>query len=173
MIPPRVVSGVPVVDVSAVLARHPQVCLIDGLAYDNPRGSRHAKRYQDVEELLEAGISVLTSVNLAYIADQQEFVYHVLGTTKSETVPQDFIDRADEVVVVDAPPGAEAVIEAQRLSQLRQRATSDGRCGRSSARGLSPAARHAVDMGDSGTHLGVHDAASQRRQNVSERTPEC
>jgi two-component system sensor histidine kinase KdpD len=121
-IPTREVGGVPVVDVAAVLARHPQVCLIDGLAYDNPPGSRHAKRYQDVEELLEAGISVLTSINLAYIAEQQPFVTHVLGKTKHETVPQDFIDRADEVVVVDAPPEAETGIETQQLSQLRQRA---------------------------------------------------
>jgi two-component system sensor histidine kinase KdpD len=116
------VGGVPVVNVQAVLARHPGVCLIDGLAYDNPSGSRHAKRYQDVEELLDAGISVMTSINLEYIAEQQEFVEHILGRTRSETVPQDFIDRADEVVVVDAPADAETGIEAQRLSQLRQRA---------------------------------------------------
>jgi len=111
-------GGVPVIDVSAVLARRPQVVLVDGLAYDNPPGSRHARRYQDVEELLDAGISVMTSINLAYIAEQQEFVRGVLGTTKSETVPQDFIDQADEVVVVDAPPGG----DDQQLSQLRQRA---------------------------------------------------
>src|SRR5712692_7408628 len=60
----RDVDGIPVIDVPALLKRHPQVCLIDGLAYDNPPGSRHPKRYQDVEELLEAGISVLTSINL-------------------------------------------------------------------------------------------------------------
>jgi two-component system sensor histidine kinase KdpD len=121
-IPTRSESGVPVIDVPAVVARHPQVCLIDGLAYDNPAGSRHEKRYQDVEELLTAGISVLTSINLEYIAEQQDFVREVLGKTKLETVPQSFIDSADEVVVVDAPPEADAGIEAQRLSQLRQRA---------------------------------------------------
>jgi len=105
-----------------VLARHPQVCLIDGLAYNNPAGSRHAKRYQDVEELLEAGISVLTSINLGYIAEQQPFVQHVQGKTRRDTVPQGFIDRADEVVVVDAPPEAATGIETQQLSLLRQRA---------------------------------------------------
>ncbi len=114
--------GVPVVDVAAVIARHPQACLVDGLAYDNPPGSRHAKRYEDVEELLEAGISVLTSINLAYIAEQQDFVQGVAGRRTTETVPQAFIDRADEVVVVDAPPEAETGSEAQQLSQLRQRA---------------------------------------------------
>src|SRR5579872_2251075 len=70
---------VPVIDVPALLARHPQVCLIDGLAYDNPPGSRHPKRCDDVEELLEAGISVMTSINLEYIDDQQDFVQSVIG----------------------------------------------------------------------------------------------
>jgi two-component system sensor histidine kinase KdpD len=108
--------------VPAVIARHPQVCLVDGLAYDNPPGSRHRKRFEDVEELLEAGISVLTSINLEYIAEQQEFVRGILGRSKTDTVPQDFINHADEVVVVDAPPGTGATIEAPQLSQLRQRA---------------------------------------------------
>ena len=122
VIPTIDIAGVPVIDVPAVLARHPQVCLIDGLAYDNPPGLRHSKRYQDVEQLLEAGISVLTTINLEYVAEQQEFVRSVLGTTKAETVPQQFIDRAEEVVVVDAPPEAETGLETQQLSQLRQRA---------------------------------------------------
>jgi len=116
------IDGVPVIDVPAVLARHPQVCLVDGLAYNNPPGARHPKRYQDVEELLEARISVLTSINLAFIVEQRDFVQAVLGKTRVETVPQEFIDRADELVVVDAPPEAETGIEAQQLSQLRQRA---------------------------------------------------
>ncbi|PWT83962.1 MAG: hypothetical protein C5B57_05725, partial [Blastocatellia bacterium] len=122
IIPTQKVGEVPVIDVPAVLGRRPQVCLVDGLAYNNPAGSRHPTRYQDVEELLEAGISVLTSINLEYIAEQQDFVRRVLGTTKAETVPLDFIDRADEVVVVDAPPGVDAGIETDQLSQLRQRA---------------------------------------------------
>src|SRR5215470_5027966 len=83
--------GIPVIDVAAVIARHPQACLVDGLAYDNPPGSRHAKRYEDVEELLGAGISVMTSINLEYITEQQEFVSSVLGRTKKDTVPQAFI----------------------------------------------------------------------------------
>lgn len=124
-IPTIDVGGTPVIDVSAILARRPQVVLIDGLAYDNPPGSRHSKRYQDVEELLDAGISVTTSINLAYITEEQEFVHDVLGTTKAETVPQAFIDRADEVVVVDAPPDGDTGVTANgehQLSLLRQRA---------------------------------------------------
>jgi two-component system sensor histidine kinase KdpD len=121
-IPTRDINGVAIIDVPAVLARRPQVALVDGLAYDNPSGGGHAKRYEDVEELLDAGISVLTSINLEYVAEQQEFVRAVLGKSKVETVPQEFIDRADEVVVVDAPAEAETGMEAQQLSQLRQRA---------------------------------------------------
>jgi two-component system sensor histidine kinase KdpD len=99
------------------------VCLVDGLAYAHPLGSRHANRYEDVDDLLGAGISVLTSINLEYIAEQQEFVRTVLGRTKSDTVPQAFIDSADEVVVVDAPPEADgSTVDSQQLSQLRQRA---------------------------------------------------
>jgi two-component system sensor histidine kinase KdpD len=121
IVPTRAIGGVPVVDVPALLKRQPQLCVIDGLAYDNPPGSKHKKRYADVEELLAAGISVMTSINLEYIAGEQEFVRSVLGRTKTETVPQAFIDRADEVVVVDAPPESNARIPAQQLSQLRQR----------------------------------------------------
>jgi two-component system sensor histidine kinase KdpD len=121
-IPTLNAGGVPVIDVPAILARRPQLVLIDGLAYDNPPGSRHAKRYQDVEELLDAGISVTTSINLAYIAEQQEFVRSVTGKAKTDAVPQEFIDRADEVVVVDAPTDGDTGIEEQQLSQLRQRA---------------------------------------------------
>src|SRR5437868_11566499 len=68
IIPTQDMAGVPVIDVTAVLARHPQVCLVDGLAYDNPAGSRHRRRCEDVQELLAAGISVLTTSNLPYIA---------------------------------------------------------------------------------------------------------
>jgi two-component system sensor histidine kinase KdpD len=117
-----VVSGVPVIDVPAMLARRPQVCLVDGLAYNNPPGCRHARRCEDVEELLAAGISVITSINLEYIAEEQEFTRGILGRTRPDTVPRSFINRADEVVVVDAPADADARVPARQLSQLRQRA---------------------------------------------------
>jgi two-component system, OmpR family, sensor histidine kinase KdpD len=120
-VPTLEVGGTPVIDVAALLDRRPQVCLVDGLAYDNPPGCRHRKRYEDVEELLEAGISVLTTVNLAYIAEQQEFVSQVIGQTVAQSVPQAFVSGADEVVVVDAPPEADAE-GADRLAVLRQHA---------------------------------------------------
>jgi two-component system sensor histidine kinase KdpD len=133
IVPTSILDGVPVIDVPGVLRRHPSVCLVDGLAYDNPPGSRHRKRYQDVQEVVDHGISVLTSINLEYIEEQQEFVRTVTGATPKDTVPQSFVVSADDVVVVDAPP--EAVLEerdgegvllharlAEQLSQLRERA---------------------------------------------------
>src|SRR5262249_61666778 len=120
IIPTRNDGGVPVIDVPAVLARRPHVCLVDGLAYRNPPGSRHRNRYEDVEELLASGISVMTSINLEYIAEQQEFVRGVIGRTSPETVPQALIDRAEEVGIVDPPPlEGDMAIEDQRPTQPR------------------------------------------------------
>jgi two-component system, OmpR family, sensor histidine kinase KdpD len=115
IIPPTTRAGVPVIDVPAVLARRPAVAVVDGLAYDNPPGSRRAKRYLDVEDLLGAGISVLTSINLEFIAEEQAFVASVGGRTRTDVVPRALIDRADEVIVVDAPPDATASAEAHAL----------------------------------------------------------
>jgi two-component system sensor histidine kinase KdpD len=103
IIPLRTVAGTPVMDVEAILRRDPQVCLVDSLAYDNPPGSRNSKRWQDAEQLLEAGISVITTVNLQYIEEQQEKVEHITGKPPKEAVPQSFLSTADEIEVVDAP----------------------------------------------------------------------
>jgi two-component system, OmpR family, sensor histidine kinase KdpD len=132
VIPLREVSGVFVMDTPAILKRHPSVCLVDGLAYDNLPGMPHASRWQDVQELLDAGISVITSVNIQYIDDLRERVARITGKNVSQTVPRDFLNSADEIVIVDAPP--EMCIErtrdgqiltgssgpAQKLSELRE-----------------------------------------------------
>jgi len=122
VIPTHEIAGIPVIDVDAVLRRRPAVAVVDGLAYNNPPGSRHPRRYQDVEVLLAAGISVLTSLNLGYIAEQQAFVEDITGRCPRETVPQQFVTQADEVVIVDTPPEAATPEEADQLSRLRQRA---------------------------------------------------
>jgi len=110
-------EGVPVIDVPAILRRHPQVCIIDGLAYDSPWG-RHIHRWQDVDELLSAGINVVASVNLKYIEDQRAKVEKLTGEKVTETIPRDFLNTADEIVVVDAPTeGA-----PPELAELRQMA---------------------------------------------------
>src|SRR5262249_42801407 len=104
-----------VIDVERLLRRHPQVVLIDGLAYTNPPGSRHAQRWQEIEELLDAGISVVTSINLHYIQELQNEIAAIPGKRPAETVPVDFLKRADDIEVVDAPAQA-------NLSRLREMA---------------------------------------------------
>jgi two-component system sensor histidine kinase KdpD len=104
VIPLRIGAGVPTMDVEAILRRYPQVCVVDGLAYDNPPGSLHGKRWQDVEHLLSAGISVIATVNLQHIEERREQVEKIWGKHVTETVPESFLRNADEIEVVDAPP---------------------------------------------------------------------
>jgi two-component system sensor histidine kinase KdpD len=121
-VPTLDIGGVPVIDVVRVLARRPQVCLVDGLAYDNPPGSRHRKRSDDVHEIVDAGISVITTINLEYIDDQREFVRSVLGEVSGDVVARAFIDQADEIEVVDAPAEAATPERTRQLALLRPRA---------------------------------------------------
>src|SRR5262249_34737086 len=117
IVPTLDVRGVPVIDVPAIIRRQPQICIVDGLAYDNPWG-RHAYRWQDVEELLTAGINVVGSVNLQHIGDHREAVEKLTGQKVKETIPRKFLNTADEIVVVDAPTeGA-----PPELSKLREMA---------------------------------------------------
>jgi two-component system sensor histidine kinase KdpD len=104
-IPLRTDLKTPVVDVEAVKRRKPSLCLIDGLAYKNSEGSKNADRWQDVEELLSAGISVLTTINLQYIRERQPEVEAIRGKRAVDSVPESFLHRADEIEIVDAPPG--------------------------------------------------------------------
>jgi two-component system sensor histidine kinase KdpD len=88
-------------DVDAIIRRKPQVCVIDELAHSNVPGSRNPKRYQDVLEVLDAGIHVLTAVNIQHLETLNDAVARVTGVRVRETVPDTFIDRADEVINVD------------------------------------------------------------------------
>jgi two-component system sensor histidine kinase KdpD len=89
-------------DVEAVLARKPQVCVVDDLAHTTVPGSRHAKRYEDVAELLDAGIHVMTAVNIQHLETLNDAVAKATGVRVRETVPDTFLRRADEVIHVDA-----------------------------------------------------------------------
>jgi len=100
-------------DIDAILARRPQLCMIDELAHTNAPGSRHAKRYQDVIEILDNGIDVMTAVNIQHLETLNDAVGRVTGVRVRETVPDTFLDRADEVVNVDV------TVEELR-SRLRQ-----------------------------------------------------
>ena len=91
-------------DIDAVLARHPQLALVDELAHENAPDSRHPKRYQDIEELLEAGIDVYTTLNIQHIESGRNTVAQITGVWVRETVPDVFVDNASEIEMVDLPP---------------------------------------------------------------------
>ena len=88
-------------DVHAIVQRKPQVCLVDELAHTNVPGSRHTKRYEDVLEILDAGIHVMTAVNIQHLETLNDTVARATGVRVRETVPDTFLDRADEVINVD------------------------------------------------------------------------
>jgi len=91
-------------DVDAVLARRPQLALVDELAHTNAPGSRHPKRYQDVEELLAADIDVYTTLNIQHLESLNDVVSEITGVLVRETVPDLVIDEAAEIELVDLPP---------------------------------------------------------------------
>lgn len=88
-------------DVDAIIRRHPQVCIVDELAHTNAPGSRHEKRYEDVLDILDAGIHVMTAVNIQHLETLNDAVARATGVRVRETVPDTFLDRADEVINVD------------------------------------------------------------------------
>src|SRR4030095_5916961 len=88
-------------DVDAVIARHPEIAIVDELAHTNVPGSKNSKRYQDVLDLLNAGISVITAVNIQHLESLNDVVNRTTGVRVRETVPDHFLRRADEVVNVD------------------------------------------------------------------------
>src|SRR6266542_3819728 len=88
-------------DVDAVIARRPQVVIVDELAHTNVPGSKNKKRYEDVLEILDAGISVITAVNIQHIESLNDTVARIIGVQVRETVPDSFFKRANEVVDVD------------------------------------------------------------------------
>jgi two-component system, OmpR family, sensor histidine kinase KdpD len=93
-------------DVDAVLERAPAVALVDELAHTNVPGSRHAKRWQDVEELLEAGIDVVSTVNIQHLESLCDVVESITGVRQRETVPDEVVRRADQIELVDMSPQA-------------------------------------------------------------------
>ncbi len=93
-------------DVEAVLARRPEVVVVDELAHTDAPGSRHAKRWEDVDELLEAGISVLSTVNVQHLESLIDVVASITGVVQQETVPDEVVRRADQVELVDMSPEA-------------------------------------------------------------------
>ncbi len=91
-------------DIDAILARKPKLVVVDELAHTNMPGSRHPKRYNDVEELLAAGIDVYSSINIQHFESMNDIVRQITGVTVRETVPDRIIDEASEIEVIDLPP---------------------------------------------------------------------
>ena len=91
-------------DIDAALKRRPDLILVDELAHTNIPGSRHVKRYQDVEELLDAGIDVYTTVNIQHIESLNDVVAQITHVRVRETIPDSILDRADAVELVDLTP---------------------------------------------------------------------
>ncbi len=116
-----------VIDLASLFRRHPEVCLIDGLAYDNPPGSRNPQRWQDVRELLDRGIGIITAVNVQHIREEQDKVESITAKRSLYSVPEEFLREADEIEIVDAPPDAlldrgqeGSMPDSRRLAELRE-----------------------------------------------------
>lgn len=93
-------------DTEAILARHPQVVLVDELAHSNVPGSPNAKRYQDVQEILDAGIHVVTTLNIQHLESLNDLVASITGVRVRETLPDGILDQADEAELIDISPAA-------------------------------------------------------------------
>jgi two-component system, OmpR family, sensor histidine kinase KdpD len=92
-------------DFDAILARKPEYAIIDELAHSNASGSRHTKRYQDVEQLVDSGIKVITAFNVQHLESLKQIVKRVTGVDVQESIPDTFLARADEIVTVDISVG--------------------------------------------------------------------
>src|SRR5574340_1164287 len=95
---------VPEMDVDAVLARRPQLALVDELAHTNAPGSRHPKRYQDAEELLDAGIDIYATLNVQHLESLNDVVAQITGIVVHETIPDSVLDSASEINLIDLSP---------------------------------------------------------------------
>ncbi|HXQ00326.1 MAG TPA: histidine kinase, partial [Solirubrobacteraceae bacterium] len=106
-------------DLPAVLARKPELCLIDELAHTNAPGTEHEKRYEDVQDVLAAGIDVYSTVNVQHLESLNDQVIQLTGTRVRETIPDEVLASADEVVLIDLTP--EALIERLRAGKVYPR----------------------------------------------------
>src|SRR5271156_6009526 len=93
-------------DLPAVLARKPELCLIDELAHTNAPGVEHEKRYEDVRDVLEAGIDVFSTVNVQHLESLNDQITQLTGSITRETIPDEVLSMADEVVLIDLTPEA-------------------------------------------------------------------
>ena len=103
-------------DLPAILRRAPELCLIDELAHTNAPGTEHAKRYEDVEEILAAGIDVLSTLNVQHLESLNDHITELSGIRVRETIPDAILARAEEVVLIDITP--EALLDRLRAGKV-------------------------------------------------------
>ena len=103
-------------DLEAILTRRPRLVLVDECAHTNAPGSRHPKRYQDIIELLDAGIDVFTTLNVQHVESRADAVRQITGATIRETVPDSVFELADQIELIDLPP--ESLLERLREGKV-------------------------------------------------------
>lgn len=112
-------SSLEEMDVPAILGRSPELCLIDELAHSNPPGAEHAKRYEDIEDVLRGGIDVFSTVNVQHLESLNNQVAELTGTRVRETVPDSVLSSADDVILIDITP--QSLIERLRAGKIYPR----------------------------------------------------
>ena len=195
-LPPRIVeyrgTRLEEFDLDAALARRPPLLLVDELAHTNAPGSRHAKRWQDVDELLDAGIDVYTTLNVQHLESLNDVVAQITGVTVRETVPDSVLERADEVELVDVT--ADVLLQRLREGKVyvpeqasrahrallpqgqpdraaRARAPPHRRAGGRADARLHGGAGHPGDLGGGGAAAGLHRAEPDHRPARARRSP--
>ena len=134
-------------DVDAILARRPEVALVDELAHTNVPGSRNEKRWQDVEELLEAGITSISTLNIQHLESVNDVVEQITGIKQRETIPDAVVRRADQIELVDMAPrgdparGWPTATSTRRSGSTPRSATTSAREPRRAARARAPLGR--------------------------------
>lgn len=93
-------------DTDTIIARHPDIVLVDELAHTNVPGSKNKKRYEDVQEIIEEGITVISTLNIQHLESLNDIIKQITGVTVKETIPDKILDNADEIVVIDITPDA-------------------------------------------------------------------
>ena len=103
-------------DVAGVVLRRPEVCLVDELAHSNAPGSEHPKRFEDIDDLLDAGIDVLSTVNVQHLESLNDRIAELSGIRVRETIPDNVLGRADQIVLIDVTP--EALLDRLRAGKV-------------------------------------------------------
>ncbi len=163
-------------DVDAIIARRPEVALVDELAHTNVPGSRHEKRWEDVESLLDAGITVISTLNIQHLESVNDVVEQITGIKQQETIPDAVVRRADQVELVDMAPEAIRrrmahgnIYPAERVDAALGNYFRTGNLGRAAgarpALGRRPRRRRAPRLPGAARHRpAVGDAGARRRR---------